>query len=543
MGRNILESSLQYASFSIIFQVLFRCITFILNAFIVRTLGHDVLGIMNVRLLLLESTILFLSKEPLLKACLTNTKSHNWPQVINLIWISVPISTLLSMCLAYVWLNLLSPVDDVFHTQYKWGCFSIALSCIIEQCTQSVVLVVQSFCFVKLKIVLETLYVLTRTTIFVCLVIHDPNTAIGAFSIAQIVSALVLCLSYFVFFAWYIPELKMNNKKEQTNSKLFNDMKDFPFESVLDFFPGVMKNDNNLLNKDLCVLTMSFAKQSIVKQILTEGEKYVMTISPVMTFTQQAMYDIVNNLGSLAARFIFRPVEESAYFYFTQMVQRDVSVKNQNQKSISESASVLKQLCNVIVSFGLVIFVFGQSYSYTLLYLYGGRNLVNNVLPVTLLKFHCFAIILLAINGVTEGFVFATMSNKQLDRYNYMMVLFSMIFLIVSYVLTILLGPVGFIIANCINMLARIFHSLHYISNMYKNSSYSPLQGLKPSLKFIGILLISSYFTKLSEDYFLPSSIFMHIAVGAVFFLLTLAVWALDNKELLKVGYGKLRKK
>lgn len=47
---------------------------------------------------------------------------------------------------------------------------------------------------------------------------------------------------------------------------------------------------------------MSFARQSIVKQILTEGEKYVMTISPVMTFTQQAMYDIVNNLGSLAAR-------------------------------------------------------------------------------------------------------------------------------------------------------------------------------------------------------------------------------------------------
>lgn len=120
MGRNVLKSSIQNASFSIVFQVItdhwilfynmeigsiiglsninwfnavlfqimFRCITFILNAFIIRHVGQDVLGIMNVRLLLLESTILFLSKEPLLKACLTDTKSHNWAQVINQIWLS-----------------------------------------------------------------------------------------------------------------------------------------------------------------------------------------------------------------------------------------------------------------------------------------------------------------------------------------------------------------------------------------------------------------------------------------------------------------------
>ncbi|XP_045477390.1 protein RFT1 homolog isoform X1 [Harmonia axyridis] len=543
MGRNILESSLKYASFSIIFQVLFRCITFVLNAFIVRTLGHEVLGIMNVRLLLLESTILFLSKEPLLKACLTNTKSHNWAQVINLIWLSIPIAFLLSICLVYIWLNVLSPVDDIFLEQYKWGCYSIALSCIIEQCTQSIVLVVQSFCFVKLKIILDTIYILVRTFIFVCLVMYNPYSAIGAFAIAQIISAIILGISYFVFFAWYIPNLKMHNKKEQTNSQLFDDMKDFPFRSILDFFPGMMKNENNMLNKELCVLTMSFTRQSLVKQILTEGEKYVMTISPVMTFTQQSMYDIVNNLGSLAARFIFRPIEESAYFYFTQMVQRDVPVKNQNKESISESALVLKQLCNVIISFGLVIFVFGQSYSYTLLYLYGGQNLVNNMLPVTLLKFHCFAIILLAINGVTEGFVFATMSNKQLDRYNYVMVLFSVIFLIISYVLTILLGPVGFIIANCINMLSRITHSFHYIRNMYRNSPYKPLDGLRPSWKFISVLLISSYCTKLSEGSFLRTSIFAHIFIGAIFFFLTIVVWSLDNKELLKIGYDKYKRK
>lgn len=60
--------------------------------------------------------------------------------------------------------------------------------------------------------------------------------------------------------------------------------------------------------------------------------------------------------------------------------------------------------------------VFGQTYSYTLLYLYGGKALTESDLPTSLLRFHCFSVLLLAVNGVTEGFVFATMSNEQLNR-------------------------------------------------------------------------------------------------------------------------------
>lgn len=56
-----------------------------------------------------------------------------------------------------------------------------------------------------------------------------------------------------------------------------------------------------------------------------------MTLFSVLTFSEQGVYDIVNNLGSLAARFLFRPVEESAYFYFSQMVARDTAVQEQNQ--------------------------------------------------------------------------------------------------------------------------------------------------------------------------------------------------------------------
>lgn len=163
------------------------------------------------------------------------------------------------------------------------------------------------------------------------IVINKPTSAINAFSIAQIVSAVILCLLYYGFFAWYIHKLNLIRKRakekkddiKNSEHKMFADMSDFPFKSIFDFIPGVMENpvsvvnfeettNNNVLylqekplNTNLCLLSISFAKQCVMKQVLTEGERYVMTISPLLTFSEQSMYDIVNNLGSLAARWTY----------------------------------------------------------------------------------------------------------------------------------------------------------------------------------------------------------------------------------------------
>ena len=53
--------------------------------------------------------------------------------------------------------------------------------------------------------------------------------------------------------------------------------------------------------------------------------------------------------------------------------------------------------------------------------------------------------------------MFAAMSKEDVDAYNYKMMVFSVIFLAASWYLTSL-GSVGFVIANCLNMLLRIYH-------------------------------------------------------------------------------------
>lgn len=233
--------------------------------------------------------------------------------------------------------------------------------------------------------------------------------------------------------------------------------------------------------------------------MLTEGERYVMSVSPVLSFSQQATYDVVNNMGSLAARFIFRPIEDSSFFYFTQTIARDVELKNQSQEKVKEASDVLRNVCKGVTSIGLIGFVFGQSYAGTLLLLYGGQDFVASGLPELLLRWHAFAIVLMAVNGITEGYMFATNTSKQIDTYNYYMAFFSVTFLLLSYQLTNFFGPVGFILANCFNMLFRISYSLLYITKHYNWMETSPLKGLVPRKLFVVMLIVSGIVCKYSE--------------------------------------------
>lgn len=260
--------------------------------------------------------------------------------------------------------------------------------------------------------------------VFIAIVTSNKSIAIYAFGVAQLSSALTIILGHYIFFHIYTKKLTIFRerlKKEEDKVALlnkmgshFDHMDDFPFTSVGQMLPRIL-SEEKILNSDLQVLILSFVKQGVLKQILTEGEKYVMSVSPVLSFSEQATYDVVNNMGSLAARFIFRPIEDSSYFYFTQTIARDVMLKEQEPEKVSEASKVLANVCKVVMSIGLVGFVFGQSYSGTILLLYGGRDFVAGGLPELLLRWHSLAIILLAVNGITEGYMFATNTSKEID--------------------------------------------------------------------------------------------------------------------------------
>lgn len=96
-----------------------------------------------------------------------------------------------------------------------------------------------------------------------------------------------------------------------------------------------------LVDRTLARLTWSFFKQSFLKQILTEGERYVMTFLNVLSFGDQGVYDIINNLGSMVARFIFLPIEESFYIFFAKVLERGCDVRRQKQVRFGQMEKVI----------------------------------------------------------------------------------------------------------------------------------------------------------------------------------------------------------
>lgn len=86
------------------------------------------------------------------------------------------------------------------------------------------------------------------------------------------------------------------------------------------------------------------------------------------------------------------------------------------QESVQLAAETLGNLLTFVLLIALIILSFGFAYSHLALDLYGGRLLSEGGGP-TLLRWYCLYVLLLAMNGVTECFVFAAMSQEQVDRY------------------------------------------------------------------------------------------------------------------------------
>uniref|UniRef100_G3QL08 Protein RFT1 homolog n=1 Tax=Gorilla gorilla gorilla TaxID=9595 RepID=G3QL08_GORGO len=505
-SQEVLGQAARLASSGLLLQVLFRLITFVLNAFILRFLSKEIVGVVNVRLTLLYSTTLFLAREAFRRACLSGGTQRDWSQTLNLLWLTVPLGVFWSLFLGWIWLQLLEVPDPNVVPHYATGVVLFGLSAVVELLGEPFWVLAQAHMFVKLKVIAESLSVILKSVLTAFLVLWLPHWGLYIFSLAQLFYTTVLVLCYVIYFT------KLLGSPESTK------LQTLPVSRITDLLPSITRN-GAFINWKEAKLTWSFFKQSFLKQILTEG-----------------VYDIVNNLGSLVARLIFQPIEESFYIFFAKVLERGKDATLQKQEDVAVAAAVLESLLKLALLAGLTITVFGFAYSQLALDIYGGAMLSSGSGPV-LLRSYCLYVLLLAINGVTECFTFAAMSKEEVDRYNFVMLALSSSFLVLSYLLTRWCGSVGFILANCFNMGIRITQSLCFIHRYYRRSPHRPLAGLHLSPVLLGTFALSGGVTAVSEVFLCceqgwPARL-AHIAVGAFCLGATLGTAFLTETKLI----------
>jgi oligosaccharide translocation protein RFT1 len=295
-------------------------------------------------------------------------------------------------------------------------------------------------------------------------------------------------------------------------------------------------------------LVKAYYTQSVFKQILTEGEKYVITALNLLSFSEAGVYDIINNLGSLIARFVFLPVEDASYYFFTNSFKRGLTFTEQIQKAdndkekisnLHNSKEILENLLKFVSMIGIFVFVYGQSYSQLLLKLYGGDKLSGSDTVVNMLRLYCFYTVFLAINGLTESFLNATMSDQQLKRHNFRLVVFSAIYLILIYLLNGVLHIYGLIMANTLNMLFRIIFNFIYIKSIF--GSNGVLRFVIPSSGLMNLILICTLIVTKSTEY--SNSLLLHFSIGLASGLLNLFTFYKNENKFIKFLLGLFKEK
>ena len=114
--------------------------------------------------------------------------------------------------------------------------------------------------------------------------------------------------------------------------------------------------------------------------------------------------------------------------------------------------------------------------------------------------------------------------------------LLSVAFLFLAWALSKLMGPVGFIVANCANFAFRIVHNFYVIETRRRDLNLeliSPALGLIPSAKSLVVIVASAVLCQLSEVVLYQPGVFMaalkHLALGGSLFFVTCVVIFLEE--------------
>lgn len=185
--------------------------------------------------------------------------------------------------------------------------------------------------------------------------------------------------------------------------------------------------DSQKLDSRLFRLSATMTWQSLVKHVLTEGDKLILSwFSPLqdqggyalavnyggcMFFSARGQVFIKVESGSLITRIVFQPIEEVMRLYFSKTFAQETNTKS----ALKDAATVLTSLVSVQLELSIFFLAFGTAYLPILLPILLPPRYMATSAPQILAAWAWY-IPVLAVNGGLEGFVASVANSKELNR-------------------------------------------------------------------------------------------------------------------------------
>ncbi|KAI0189945.1 Rft protein-domain-containing protein [Xylaria flabelliformis] len=264
-------------------------------------------------------------------------------------------------------------------------------------------------------------------------------------------------------------------------------------------------------------LANSLVSQSVVKHILTQGDTFLVSI--LSDPQSQGVYALANNYGSLLARLVFQPIEESSRNYFSKLLSSSSAAGGETkdgtavQTQARKARDDLQALLKFYVLLSVVVVSIGPYAAPLLVQIVAGPRWSGSGAGAVLARY-CLYIPLLAVNGVAEAFVSSVATKSEVHHQSLWMGLFSVAFAIAGFVsLRVLdLGAAGLVYANAINMLCRIIWSGIFISQYFRRNGVEfGWGGLMPNGTALYVVGIATLWGILSRAGIVVGNISSHV--------------------------------
>ncbi|KAK6460069.1 flippase [Scheffersomyces coipomensis] len=494
------------ASLLMAVQIITKLFTFALNQYLIQFISPNVFGI-SAYLEFLISSILFFSREgiriAIQKLSLTDpVTDENKDEVDHLskvglnqsiinkgflpLIVGIPITILIG-----IW-QYNSHSFETGLQQLNYHHYTILITVIsifVELAIEPIYVLNQFLLNIKRRSQIEGLAVFFRCVIIVGIILvinkfellEDDFTGVAvlAFALGQLAYSLVLAVGYLSVFIW--ENKRGDNEKLQLKiQRIF-----YKSEKSLYFHPKALKTWKNLF------------LQMIFKQMLTEGDK--MLVNYFFSVKQQGIYSVMSNYGSILARLVFQPIEETVRLSFS----KSLSALDCNINEVKQSYKSLKLISLLYFNLSILILLAGTtnaSYLLTIILGRGGSSKWVGSEIFSLFPTYISYLPLLAFNGIFEALFSSLATDKDIRQSSVFMTSLTISSLLLSVVLIeyFHLGLTGLIVSNAFNMASRITYCASKITAFYSSfgiqvSIWKIINYLKSSILVAAIFAFVQY--------------------------------------------------